>query len=100
MKRDLTDALSMADREHASQVAYKALNAIQNDKPHLQVLGAGMLFAALARRLGLSPEELHSQADRMLRAEAFEGVGNARCRAMAEYAGHVIADKPQQEAAA
>lgn len=88
------DRISMASRNKVSEVAYRALDAIQNEQPEIQVFAATVLFAAICQRLMVSPSDLHSKALRMLNPEPFDRSGNERYRALVDYAGGVLIDQP------
>jgi len=80
------DALNMAGRDAVSATTQQLLSRMQNEKPHIQVLSAAVLFAAITRRLGLNAEEMYHKADRILRDVEYDKSSNQRFTALREYA--------------
>lgn len=81
------DQLNSTSRDEAAFVAFAALNAIQEDRPHKQVFAVALLFAAFCERLNLSPREMHTKAEMMLREEDFHHKANSQLQALREFAG-------------
>lgn len=65
--------LAMVSREDAAAAAHLALFQLQ-DRPNPEeiILGVSVLFAAMAMRCGLAPEELHTMGRRVI-MEPLEG---------------------------
>ena len=61
------DALSMVPRRRAADAAHEALFPVQSKPPEVMVAGVALLFATLAARCGLDPEELHALGRKLLR---------------------------------
>lgn len=61
------DALAMVPRRRAADAAHEALFPVQSKPPEIMVAGVAVLFAAVAQRCGLDPEELHRLGRKILR---------------------------------
>jgi hypothetical protein len=68
-------------------MAHTALYTMQDERPEEIVVGAAMLFAALAQRTGLDPEEMYRQGIRMLRPEPGDQRTNEQLEALRDFAG-------------
>lgn len=63
------DKLAMVPRDGATRVAHEALFPIQDwESPEEQVMGVGVLFAALCLRCGIDPYDLHQMGMKVLTA--------------------------------
>lgn len=67
------DWLGMVHRNHAARAAHEALFPIQGEHPEIMVLGVATLFAAVASRCNLDPQELHHMGLKVLREPAQVG---------------------------
>lgn len=81
------DQLNSTSRDEAARVAFLALNAIQEERPHKQVVAVALLFAAYCERLNLSAREMHDKAERVLRSEDFHHKANCQIEALRDFAG-------------
>lgn len=90
------DALNMAGRDAVSATTHGLLSRMQNEKPHIQVLGAAVLFAAITRRLGLNAEEMYHKASRILRDVEFDKASNHRFAALRAYAAGELAEADRE----
>lgn len=58
--------LSQIARDKAASAAQLCLFQIQDMSPEEMMMGSAILFAVLANRAGIDPEELHTMASRLL----------------------------------
>lgn len=60
--------LSQLARNTAADAAQLCLFQIQDLSPEEMMMGSALLFAVMASRAGIDPEELHTMATRLLKA--------------------------------
>lgn len=82
-----TDRLAMVDRDKAIMEAHRALDAIQNLEPELQVAAVNILFAAYMQRTQLLPHTSYMMGKRLLEDAAFNRQANASVRSMLDFVG-------------
>lgn len=85
------DRLHMVPRSLAVAAAHEALFPIQDKRPDVMVAGVAVLFAALAARCGVDPQELYVIGRRILR-DPDEQLGgdkhnNASLQSLRDFAG-------------
>jgi hypothetical protein len=86
------DQLYSTSRDKAAFVVFSALDAIQEQRSHVQVVAVSLLFCAFCERLGLSARDMHSMAERILREEDFHHKANSQLQALREFAGLRLSD--------
>jgi hypothetical protein len=84
------DQLATLPREEALRCAALALDGIQRETPEAQVLAAAVLFAGIAQRCGLDPEELHHLGRRVLRAQRHHTKANQMAESTMDFFGLCI----------
>lgn len=88
-----TDKLAMVDRDKAIMEAHRALDAIQNLEPELQVAAVNILFAAYMTRTRLLPQTSYMMGKRLLEDAQFNRQANASVRSMLDFVGlRVVGD--------
>lgn len=81
------DRLYMLDREEVSVTAFKALDAVQQDRPEEMIAGVSVLFAALCNRCLVDPHDMHTMGMRMLQHDPHHKNTNDRIETIADFAG-------------
>lgn len=80
------DVMYSLSRDRAAVVAHEALASINNLRPEEQATAAALLFAVMASRFRLDPEDLHSFGLKLLEPQPFHRKGNALMEALVAYA--------------
>ena len=81
------DILSMVHRTQSAHAAHAALDPLQNLQPEVMVMGAALLFAAIARRCQLDPADLHTMALKVLQAQPGHRRDNDSLQSLQDFAG-------------
>lgn len=81
----------MVSRNDVARVAFKGIDLIEREKPEAQVHAAGLLFLAIAARIGVDARESLDRAERILnsRYEGYDRKANAHFAALADYIDHL-----------
>lgn len=88
------DRLSMVPRDKAANAAFLALHQLQSLDPEEMVLGAGVLFATLAMRCGLDPEQLHTMSRKVIFApDEGDHITGGSLQVLRDFAGARILGK-------
>ena len=81
------DKLSMVSRELAIQEAHRALDALQNNDPEVQLAAACVLFAAYSKRCQYHGHDGHNLGKRLLEDARFDRKTNASVQSMLDFMG-------------
>lgn len=83
--------MTLMPRLDAADSAHRVLDVLQKRPPEEIVLGTAVLFAALCKRLRLSPSDIHNAGMRVLEAEPFHKRANDSLQSLQDFAGLRIA---------
>lgn len=78
------DQLNFASSKSAQRVAFKALNAVQDENAGLQLAGAAMFLLLLCERHKLQPNDVLNKAARIT-YDAFSEGRSEQARAIRDY---------------
>ncbi len=80
------DVMHSISRDRAAVVAHEALASINALRPEEQATAAALLFAVMASRFKLDPQDLHTFGLKLLEPQPFFRKGNALMEALVAYA--------------
>lgn len=80
------DIMNMVPRDRAAVIAHEALAAINALRPEEQATAVAVLFAGMAQRFGLKPEEFYHLGRKLLtNPQSFHRKGNSQMEALEAY---------------
>ncbi|WP_266031188.1 hypothetical protein [Brucella intermedia] len=87
--------LHMVSRDRAASVAHSLLNGANHERPELITAGTAILFAVMAERTGMEPEELFRLGNRILREPSpHHTKSNVQLEALRDFAGLRVRNEP------
>lgn len=81
------DKLAMVSRETAIMEAHRALDALQNNDPEVQLAAACVLFAAYTKRCQYHGFDAHNLGKRLLEDAQYDRKTNASVQSMLDFMG-------------
>ena len=89
------DVLFMVPRDDAAVVAHELLHGANHQKAELLTAGVAVLFATMAERTGMDPQELFIFGRRILHEPTPHHVkGNVQMEALRDFAGLRVRNSP------
>lgn len=79
--------MTQLPRQLAADAAHAALDGVQQRSPEEMVLGVALLFAAIAKRVGVDPAETYAMATRVLDYEPHHRRANDSLQSLQDFAG-------------
>lgn len=90
-----TTQLQMVSRDRVAAVAHALLHGANHERPPELTAGAAVLFAAMAERVGMDPEELYHLGRRILfAADRHHDKPNVQMEALRDFAGLRVRNEP------
>lgn len=90
-----TTQLQMVSRDRVAAVVHGLLHGANHERPPELTAGVAVLFAAMAERVGMDPEELYRLGRRILHAhDPHHDKPNIQLEALRDFAGLRVRNEP------